>query len=243
MRVVRGFDDAPKFCNGVATVGSYDGVHRGHRLLLDEVVACARACGGESVVLTFEPHPRVVLGGGDELRLLSTFEEKCELMREAGIDYLVVIPFDLAFSRLSPEEFIGTYIVERLNITQLVVGYNHRFGYNNEGDYNFLSRYKELKVVEIAKYMHDGEKVSSTVIRQALGRGDIAEAVRLLGHPYLIMGSVDNEGRVAVGDYKQLPIDGRYSARVSGEMTTVEIRDGYVFMRDNLAQNITIELL
>ena len=243
MKVVWGFDNPPALRCGVATVGSYDGVHRGHRILLDEVVSRAKAMGGESVVLTFEPHPRITLGTAEGLSLLSTFEEKCALMEMVGVDYMVVIPFDRAFSRLSREEFIEQYIVERLHISQLVVGYNHRFGHNNEGDYNFLSRYDSLDVVEIAQYKHEGEKVSSTSIREALGRGDVATATALLGHSYIIMGAADAEGRVAVGEYKLLPKDGCYKALVEGVATTIEIENGTVEQRERFAQSVKIELL
>ncbi|MBR3677964.1 MAG: FAD synthetase [Alistipes sp.] len=243
MRVVWGFDNPPALRNGVATVGSYDGVHRGHRILLDEVVSRAKQSGGESVVLTFEPHPRITLGTAEGLSLLSTFEEKCALMEMVGIDYLVVIPFDRAFSRLSREEFIEQYIVERLHISQLVVGYNHRFGHNNEGDYDFLSRYDSLNVVEIAQYKHDGEKVSSTAIRKALGQGDIATATALLGHTYIVMGNANVEGRVEVGEYKLLPKDGQYKALVEGVPTTIEVRNGAIEQRERFAQSVKIELL
>lgn len=243
MKVVWGFDNPPALRNGVATVGSYDGVHRGHRILLDEVVSRAKQCGGESVVLTFEPHPRITLGTAEGLSLLSTFEEKCALMEMVGIDYLVVIPFDRAFSRLSREEFIEQYIVERLHISQLVVGYNHRFGHNNEGDYDFLSRYDSLNVVEIAQYKHEGEKVSSTAIRKALGQGDIATATALLGHTYIVMGNANVEGRVEVGEYKLLPKDGQYTALVDGMPTTIEVRNGAIEQRECFAQSVKIELL
>ena len=243
MKVVWGFDNPPALRNGVATVGSYDGVHRGHRILLDEVVSRAKQSGGESVVLTFEPHPRITRGTAEGLSLLSTFEEKCALMEMVGIDYLVVIPFDRAFSRLSREEFIEQYIVERLHISQLVVGYNHRFGHNNEGDYDFLSRYDSLNVVEIAQYKHEGEKVSSTAIRKALGQGDIATATALLGHTYIVMGNANVEGRVEVGEYKLLPKDGQYTALVEGVPTTIEVRNGAIEQRERFAQSVKIELL
>ena len=171
MRVVWGFDNPPQLRNAVATVGSYDGVHRGHRILLDEVVRLAKECGGESVVLTFEPHPRITLGNDEGLRLLSTFEEKCRLLEAVGIDYVVVIPFDKAFSQLSRETFIDDYLVGRLGIKQLIVGYNHHFGYNKEGNHSFLLQHGALQVVEIAQYTDNGNKVSSTTIRKALSEG------------------------------------------------------------------------
>ena len=116
MKVIRGFDNPPLIRNAVATVGSYDGVHRGHRILIDEVIRRAQESQGESVVLTFEPHPRITLGNDEGLRLLSSFEEKCRLLEQVGVDYIVIIPFDEAFSRLSREEFIDDYLVGKLGI-------------------------------------------------------------------------------------------------------------------------------
>ena len=210
MRVVWGFDNPPQLRNAVATVGSYDGVHRGHRILLDEVVRLAKECGGESVVLTFEPHPRITLGNDEGLRLLSTFEEKCRLLEAVGIDYVVVIPFDKAFSQLSRETFIDDYLVGRLGIKQLIVGYNHHFGHNKEGNHSFLLQHGALQVVEIAQYTDNGNKVSSTTIRKALSEGDIALAQQMLGHPYIIIGMADEKGVLTTDKLKLLPTNGEY---------------------------------
>ena len=242
MKVVRGFDNPPKFCNAVATVGSYDGVHCGHRILLDEVVRRAKACGGESVVLTFEPHPRITLGNDEGLQLLSTLEEKFLLLEQVGIDYVVVIPFDKAFSRLSREEFINDYLVGKLNIEQLVVGYNHHFGHNKAGNYSFLVEHTPLQVVEIAQYTDNGNKVSSTAIRQAFAVGDLPKAQQLLGHPYIIKGMADAQGKVATDRYKLLPTDGRYSCTINGKATTCEIVNGIVEQRECFLQEIEILL-
>ena len=185
MKVVWGFDDVPQLRHGVATVGSYDGVHRGHRILIDEVIERAKQCSGESVVITFEPHPRITLGKADSLRLLTTIEEKRALLEQLGVDYMVIIPFDKAFSQLSHEEFINDYLIARLNIKELIVGYNHRFGRNTEGNYSYLAQHDALKVVEVAQYRFEGEKVSSTTIRKALEEGNTTMAMQLLGHPYI----------------------------------------------------------
>lgn len=205
MQIIRGFDNPPALRNAVATVGSYDGVHSGHRILLDEVVRRAKACGGESVVLTFEPHPRITLGNDDGLRLLSSFEEKCALLEQMGIDYVVVIPFDEAFSRLSHEEFIDNYIVGSLHIKQLVVGYNHHFGRDKGGDYSYLVESGKLEVVEIAQYTDNGNKVSSTTIRKAISEGNMELARQMLGHPYIIIGIADSDGAIVTDRYKLLP--------------------------------------
>lgn len=242
MKVVWGFDNPPQLHCAVATVGSYDGVHCGHRLLLDEVVRRARECGGESVVLTFEPHPRITLGNDEGLRLLSTFEEKCKLLEQVGVDYVVVIPFDKAFSQLSHEEFIDNYIVGSLHIKQLVIGYNHHFGRNKEGDHSFLVQQGALEVVEVAQYTDNGNKVSSTTIRKALCDGDMTLVRQMLGHPYIIIGMADEQGRVAVDRYKLLPTAGEYDCLVDGVRSRCRIGEGVVEQNCKFSQKIEIEL-
>lgn len=242
MKVVWGFDNPPMLTNGVATVGSYDGVHRGHRILLDEVIRRAKACGGESVVLTFEPHPRITLGNDEGLRLLTTFEEKCALLEQVGIDYVVVIPFDEAFSRLSREEFIDDYLVGKLRIKQLIVGYNHHFGHNKEGDHSFLLRHGALEVAEIAQYTDNGNKVSSTTIRRALAEGDVSLARQLLGHTYIIIGEADEQGRVVTDRYKLLPTAGEYDCLIDGVEARCRIGAGVVEQNCKFSQKIEIEL-
>ncbi len=242
MKVAWGFDNPPLLSHGVATVGSYDGVHRGHRILLDEVVRRAKACGGESVVLTFEPHPRITLGNDEGLRLLSTFEEKCKLLENLGVDYVVVIPFDEAFSRLSREEFIDDYLVSKLGIRELVVGYNHHFGHNKAGDHSFLVEHGALEVVEVAQYTDNGNKVSSTTIRKALTAGDLTLARQLLGHPYIITGIADSNGVVTTDKYKLLPIDGRYNCTINGKSSTCEVVNGAIKQEEYFSQKIEILL-
>ena len=242
MNVVWGFDNPPLLRNAVATVGSYDGVHRGHRILLDEVVRRAKECNGESIVLTFEPHPRITLGNDEGLQLLSTFEEKCALLEEIGIDYVVVIPFDREFSQLSRESFIDDYLVGKLNIKQLIVGYNHHFGHNKEGNHSFLLQHGTLQVVEIAQYTDNGNKISSTTIRKALHEGDTALARQMLGHSYKIIGKCDESGAVAIDRYKLLPREGIYNATINSEEAQCEIRNGVLSQRKYFTQKIEIEL-
>ena len=242
MKVVWGFDNTPLIRNGVATVGSYDGVHSGHRILLDEVVRRAKECDGESVVLTFEPHPRITLGNDEGLRLLSSFEEKSRLLEQVGIDYVVVIPFDKAFSRLSREEFIDDYLVGKLGLKQLVVGYNHHFGHNKEGNHSFLLQHGALEVVEVAQYTDNGNKVSSTTIREALAEGDFTLARQLLGHPYIIIGMADAEGVVSTDKYKLLPTDGRYACTVNGVESECEVSNGVLKQSVYFSQKIEILL-
>ena len=244
MKVIRGFDSLPPLHEAVVTVGSYDGVHCGHRILLDCVERKAREYGGESVVVTFEPHPRITLHKADGLRLLTTLGEKVLLLERFGVDCVVVIPFDEAFSRLSREEFLDDYIINRLHARALVVGYNHRFGRDNEGDYPFLSRTAGIEVVEVKQHLVGAEKVSSTLVRKALERGDMAAAVRLLGHPYVVMGVADGRGTITVDRYKLLPPAGEYLAKVNGCDSRIDISDGVVRLADGGAsgKNTILEI-
>ena len=169
MRIVHGFDNIPTISHAVATVGSYDGVHSGHRVLIEQVIARAKARGGESVIITFEPHPRITLGKAEGLKLLTTLEEKALLLDRLGVDVMVVIPFDTHFSRLSHDEFIDNYLIGKLGIEELVVGYNHHFGHNKSGDYDYLTtQQSSLTVYRVEQQMVENEKVSSTVIRQTI---------------------------------------------------------------------------
>ncbi len=242
MKIVWGFENAPALRNGVATVGSYDGVHRGHRILLDEVIRQAKECEGESVVLTFEPHPRITLDNDEGLRLLTSFEEKCALLEQVGVDYVVVIPFDEAFSRLSREEFIDDYLIGKLRIKRLIVGYNHHFGHNKEGNHSFLVQHGALDVVQVAQYTDNGNKISSTAIRHAIAEGDIALARQLLGHTYVIIGEADEQGRVTVDKYKLLPTDDEYDCLINGAKGRCKICGGVVEQKSKFSQKIEIEL-
>lgn len=181
IRVFRGFDALPHFRHAVVTVGSFDGVHLGHRALLDRLTAEARARNGESIVLTFDPHPRVTLGRSEGLHLLTSLDEKIELLGRAGVDNVIVIPFDKAFSALSGREFAERYLLGRIGAEVLVAGYDHRFGHDR-----ITSDQLEalgLRVVRVDERQVAGAHVSSTTIRRLVEEGNLAEAERLLGHP------------------------------------------------------------
>ena len=182
MRVFRGFDSLPELGPTAVTVGAYDGVHLGHRALIERIVAEARALGGRSVVVTFDPHPRVALGRGEGMRLLTTLDEKLALFEALGVDCAVVVPFDRAFSALSGAEFIERCLVGRLGAAVLVAGYDHRFGHDRI-DCRELPAGTPLRVVRIDERRVGGEHVSSTAIRRLLDAGRTAEAEQLLGHP------------------------------------------------------------
>lgn len=185
MQVFRGFEGLPRFVHPVVTVGSYDGVHAGHRVLIGRLVAEARAAGGDAVVLTFDPHPRVTLGRAGGLRLLTTPEEKALLLERLGVDYLVVIPFDRSFSALSGDAFVRDYLIGRIGAETLVAGYDHRFGHDRIDCLRVAERWP-LRVIRIDECQIGGAHVSSTAIRRLIEEGNIAEAERLLGHPLKI---------------------------------------------------------
>ena len=175
------WDALSAWATGAVTVGSYDGVHSGHLKLLRTVTAAARGQGGESIVFTFEPHPRITLGKADGLRLLTTLDEKTALLEELGVDNVIVIPFDRAFSALSGEEFADDYLIGKVGAETLVAGYNHRFGHDRI-DCDTLAASGRLRVVKVGPCRVDGEHVSSTVIRRLLDEGKTAEAELLLGY-------------------------------------------------------------
>ena len=181
MRLFHGFEALPAFRTPAVTVGSYDGVHLGHRALVKRLVAEARAGEGESIVVTFEPHPRIALGRAEGLRLLTTLDEKAALLEAAGVDNLVVIPFDRAFAALSGAEFVERCLVGRLGARTLVAGFNHRFGHDGCDCLSLPPGLIRDERVD-ACYV-DGRRVSSTLIRTLLDEGRLAEAERLLGHP------------------------------------------------------------
>lgn len=224
MRIYRGIHNLPKLSNAVATMGSFDGVHAGHRELLRQVTELARKKGVESVVMTFDPHPRFVLGTGEGLQMLSTIEEKAYLLEQMGIDSLVVIPFTKQFSLLSPKEFIEQMVLQ-MGIGTLVVGYNHRFGHNKEGDYDFLERqHPTIEIHRVEQQLISQSKVSSTIVRQMVARGMMERAEEMLASPYIIKGHVVEDGVVVgVTESKMLPPQAEYEVRVGEQRAVLTI--------------------
>ncbi len=192
IRVFHGFDALPRFVRPAVTVGSYDGVHRGHRALIERLVAEARAAGGESIVLTFEPHPRITLGRGEGLRLLTTLDEKIALLGDLGVDNVIVIPFDRAFSALTGAEFVEEYLIGKVGAETLVAGYNHRFGHDRV-DCDAFAATGRLRVVKVEPCTVDGVRVSSTLIRRLLEEGKTAQTEHLLGRSGSALRKTENK--------------------------------------------------
>lgn len=226
MKIFKGFDSLRSIIRPTATIGSFDGVHRGHAELLRTVTDTAHANGGESLVFTFEPHPRITLGQADGLTLLTTFDEKVFLMERAGIDNIAVIPFDKAFSRVSPEGFIRDYIIERAGVETLVVGYNHRFGRNKQGSYHYLGHNGfGMRIIEVPECDVDAMKVSSTAVRKLIGEGAMTQAAKLLGHPYIVIGESES-GHINIAEpLKALPPAGTYEVSVNGRSAVAAVGD------------------
>ncbi len=183
-----------KAINPVVTIGTFDGVHNGHKKVIGRLKELAAEIEGESVIFTFFPHPRLVLSPEEgNLRLLTTLDEKIQLFEEAGIDHLIAFPFTLEFSRLSYSDFVKTILVDKLNTRCLVVGYDHKFGKDREGGYEFLKECADQYNFRLEKLeaLHVGDvNISSTKIRIALESGDIKRANEFLGYRFTLHGNV-----------------------------------------------------
>lgn len=185
----------------VATIGFFDGVHRGHRFLIDHVKAEAGKAGMASMVITFDEHPRRVLQSDFQPDLLCTPESKQALLLETGIDRLEVLHFDKEMSQLTAREFMKQILRDRLHVRKLVIGYDNRFGHNRSEGFDDYVRYGQelgIEVIHNEAFTIDGEQVSSSAIRRMISRGDIEKANRFLGYPYTLTGKVvggHREGR------------------------------------------------
>jgi len=194
MKIFRGFEEAQGIRNPVVTTGSFDGVHIGHKTILNRLKMLADKYDGESVLITFDPHPRKVLypdTAGKDLKLINSHEEKNELLRKSGLDNLVIVEFTKEFSKITSEEFVRDYLHGILNAKVVVVGFNHHFGFNKEGDYKHLWNWREkynFEAEEIPEQEVQHEAVSSTRIRKAISEGYIQRANAYLDHYYMIMG-------------------------------------------------------
>lgn len=233
MKIHQGLNAIQPIRNAVVTIGTFDGVHIGHREILQRLKEIALKNNGETVVVTFWPHPRLVLFPDDDiLKLLSTFEEKAEILLNLGIDHLVAIPFTKEFSNLTSEQFTRRVLLDKIGTKRLVIGYDHRFGKNREGSFEHLKANEKeygFKVEEISKQEIDNIAVSSTKIRKALEIGDVKTANSYLGQHYSLSGKVVEGNRIGrkigfptanieiLEKFKLVPADGVYAVKVSLE--------------------------
>lgn len=184
----------PTFKQAVVTIGSFDGIHLGHQKIIHRINQLSKKIHGESVLITFDPHPRQILYPNDDsLELLTSREEKIKLLKKFGIDHVVFVPFSIEFSQQSPREYVDSFLVKHFKPAYIVIGYDHRFGLNRQGDVRFLQSHAgtyNYQVIQIEKEDIDDIAISSTKIRTAIKKGDIRTANRYLNYPYLMSGHV-----------------------------------------------------
>jgi len=216
----------------VITIGTFDGIHVGHRKIINRLVASAQNLKLESAVLTFFPHPRMVLQKEVGIKLINTIEERKEILLNSGIDHLFVHPFTKEFSRMSAQEYIEQILVKQLNAKKVIIGYDHRFGRNRNADIEDLKRYGKkygFKVEEISKEDVDEVAVSSTKIRLALEEGEIIKANTYLGSEFILTGTIVKGKGLGKGmgfptanlkveeEYKLIPKTGVYVVKANIE--------------------------
>ena len=245
MQIFYGFDNITLERPTVVSVGSFDGVHRGHRELLERVRSVAHELDALSVVVSFEPHPRIAMGRAEGMRLLTSVEERALLLEREGIDIFVVAHFDERFREQTFEEFVRGSLVARLGMRGMVVGYNHRLGRGSEGSFESLvplGAKLGFRVERVEQFTASGDKISSTVVRNLFDQGDVERACDLLGHRYIVMGTA-HEGVLNVADcYKLIPADGEYRVTILGcGEGVVRIAEGKICVDECLNGEIILE--
>ena len=230
MKIYNHIDEFEAIPNACVTIGTFDGVHIGHQKIISRLQEVAAQHGGETVILTFFPHPRMILHPDDQnIKLISTLNEKAEKLAEHGIDHLIITPFTRDFSNLSPEEYIREILVNKIGIKQIVIGYDHRFGKDRKGGLEELQHFSadfNYMVEEIPEQDINDVAVSSTKIRNAILSGDVQTANDFLGYPFQLSGKVikgDQIGRTLgfptanlfiEESYKLIPSDGIYAVHI-----------------------------
>jgi riboflavin kinase/FMN adenylyltransferase len=228
LKVYNSIQSYDKTKQTIVTIGTFDGVHVGHKKIIERIVSSTENGKYESLILTFFPHPRMVLGGSPDIRLLNTLEEKQMLLEKTGLDSLVVHPFDAEFSQLSAEEFVKQVLVDAFSTKKIIIGHDHRFGKNRSADFNDLILFGEkygFEVEQISVQEVNDVSVSSTKIRAALTEGNMEVANNFLGYDYMFTGKVvpgKQLGRTLgfptanleiTEEYKLIPGDGVYIVR------------------------------
>lgn len=230
MQVVTNLDSFTKPKNAIVTQGTFDGVHVGHKQILANIVQLAKEQNGQSIIVTFHPHPRQVLFKDENnIKLLTTLEEKIDLFTEIGLDYLIILPFNEILSKMSAANFVRDILVEKIGVKTMVVGHDHRFGKNREGSFDDLKEYAEIysfEIIEIAAHDINQAVVSSTKIRTSLVNGDIATATLFLNRYYSITGKVVDGKKLGktigyptanievVNNDKLIPANGIYAVKI-----------------------------
>lgn len=249
MKIDYGFDTISADVRSVVTIGSFDGVHSGHKVLLHSLKQMAKRLDAESVVVTFDPHPRIAMGRAEGMGLLTTIQERALLLEREGIDRMVVARFDENFRSQPYDVFVRETLLSKLGMVGMIVGYNHRLGRGNDGNYESLLPLAEecgFELERVSQHLVDGAKISSTVVREVISRGDMREVEHLLCQRYLVMGDA-KAGVVEIEDnYKLLPAAGRYDASLTYNNITrsvkIEIIDRRIVLPDAIDGRVVIEL-
>ena len=242
MKVHYNLKQLPPFKNGVITTGAFDGVHKGHQQIISRMKEIAHSINGETIIITFHPHPRKVTSSvPGEIKQLTSLQERIQLLEKWGIDHLVVIPFDYQFSNLTASDYIKIFLVENFHPHTILVGYDHRFGKGRLGDYEMLTQLGveyNYSVEQINEQIIDDEIISSTNIRNYISDKNIAKANSLLGYPYFFDGFIVRGNQIGrtIGfptanlhindEEKLMPSNGVYAVRVKGECFANMILDG-----------------
>ncbi len=193
MKVYTEITALPYFNNAVITIGTFDGVHLGHRKIIDQLKKEAQKINGETVIITFYPHPRKVIGSKNQLYLINTPEEKQELLSAQGVDHLVIVPFTQEFSNQTAKDYIENFLIKYFHPHTLIIGYDHRFGQGRKGDFHLLEQYaanNKFQLIEISQHLLHESAISSTRIRENLLSGNLEAANELLGYDYFFEGIV-----------------------------------------------------
>lgn len=236
MQVHTDIDHIPAFNNAVLTIGTFDGVHLGHQKILSQLRDEAEIIDGETVIISFDPHPRqVVHTAGAPMQMITTINERIDLIAARGIQHLVIIPFTRAFASLTPQEYVEKFLIEKFHPHTIIIGYDHRYGHDRKGDYALLCEYRSkgfFAIKEIPAQVVNDNTVSSTLIREAILKGDIRSANTLLGYDFFFDGKVipgDKRGRalgfptanLVVGSSEKLiPANGVYA--ITAELKTAK---------------------
>jgi riboflavin kinase/FMN adenylyltransferase len=231
MKIHYDINNLPLFKNTVITIGTFDGVHEGHKKIISQLTQTARDAGGESVIITFHPHPRKVVSSSIlGIRLINTLSEKTELLEKLGVDHLIVTPFTEVFAHQEPEDYLKNFLVEKFHPHTIIIGYDHRFGKNRKGNYKLLEAWQgryNYQLTEIPKHILDHIGISSTKIREAILNGDTTTTNHLLGYNFFFEGAVvhgDKLGRElgyptanlkVQNEEKIIPGDGIYAVYAS----------------------------
>lgn len=244
-----------KIKNSVVTTGSFDGVHTGHKIILNKLNNIAEKISGESVLITFNPHPRKILYPDQKsLKLINTIEEKIYLLSETGLHNLIIHPFDKKFANTSSYEFISDYLIKMLDMKAIVVGQNHHFGQNKSGDYNYLHKLSnefDFKVEEIPLKYIENESVSSVKIRKALQEGNVQKANLYLNYSFRISGKLEKETSnkiiasehynfIVGDDDKLIPSNGFYAGEIVSNNISHKV---LVMVNNNLNDRSEIKIV